>query len=226
MHIYTDFSTAGTVQVLEIFAFSNKSGNAVVISTDGSTIPFIQMPEGASNPGYEAGQDSAPFVKADQGLAVVPSDKPYSIIAFFNLPYEKKLDIKQPLAIDMPSLILLVPDGVRVQSSQLETKGLQQIQGNNYLEFSASGLKTGQILAFSVSGQPAASAGGRVWIRIRDGSSAALRWALPWWPPASSSTFESAGGKPVPLVEAEFETADEVLDAILALDDLHQAGKI
>ena len=158
VHIYTDFATAGTVQVLEIFAFSNTSGNSVVISTDGTTIPFIRIPEGATNPGYEAGQDSAPFVKADQGLAVVPSDKPYSIIAFFNLPYEKKVDINQPLAIDMPSLILLVPDGIKVQGSQLEARGLQVIQSNNYEEFSASGLKAGQTLAFSISGQPKASA--------------------------------------------------------------------
>ena len=92
VHVYTDFATAGTVQVLEIFAFTNNSDNAVIISTDGVTIPFIPLPAGAVNQGYEAGQDSASFVAADDGLAVVPSDRPYSIIAFFNLPYDESLD--------------------------------------------------------------------------------------------------------------------------------------
>ena len=32
--------------------------------------------------------------------------------------------------------------------------------------------------------------------------------------------------RPVDLKEPEFESPDGVLDAILALDDLHQAGKI
>jgi len=225
VHITTDFSKAGTVEVLEIFAFTNASNNAVVISTDGATIPFIPFPEGATNQGYEAGQDSAPFVKADLGLAVVPSDKPYSIIAFFNLPYEKKADINQPLAIDMPSLILLVPQGIKVQGNQLESRGLQLIQNSNYEEFSASGLKAGQTLAFSVSGQPKA------------GTSAGLAAHQGWLiGGAALGVALIAGGlflyfrerrrQPAPPGEAEFESADEVLDAILALDDLHQAGKI
>jgi mono/diheme cytochrome c family protein len=225
VHIYTDFATAGTVQVLEIFAFTNASSNSVVISTDGTTIPFIRLPAGATNQGYEAGQDSAPFVSADQGLAVVPSDKPYSIIAFYNLPYDKKVDIKQPLTIDMLSLILLVPDGIKVQGSQLESRGLQVIQSNNYEEFSASDLKAGDTLAFSVSGQPRSTAAA--------GLDAHQGWLI-------GGAFLGAAliavglflyvrerkRKPIAPADAEFETADEVMDAILALDDLHEAGKI
>ncbi len=225
VHLYTDFTTAGTVQVLEIFAFTNASNNSVVISTDNATIPFIKLPAGATNQGYEAGQDSAPFVSADPGVAVVPSDKPYSIVAFFNLPYDKKVDINQPLTIDMPSLILLVPEGIKVQGSQLEARGLQVIQSNNYEEFSASDLKAGDTLAFSVSGQP------------RTGSPAGLDAHQGW---LIGGAFLGAAliavglflyvrerrRQPAAPDEAEFATADEVMDAILALDDLHQAGKI
>ncbi len=225
VHLYTDFTTAGTVQVLEIFAFTNASNNSVVISTDNATIPFIKLPAGATNQGYEAGQDSAPFVSADPGVAVVPSDKPYSIVAFFNLPYDKKVDINQPLTIDMPSLILLVPEGIKVQGSQLEARGLQVIQSNNYEEFSASDLKAGDTLAFSVSGQPRSSTAA--------GLDAHQGWLI-------GGAFLGAAliavglflyvrerrRQPAAPAEAEFATADEVMDAILALDDLHQAGKI
>jgi hypothetical protein len=68
VHVYTDFATTGTVQVLEIFAFTNSSDRAVIISTDGVTIPFIPLPAGAVNQGYEAGQDSASFVAPTMGL--------------------------------------------------------------------------------------------------------------------------------------------------------------
>ncbi len=225
IHVYTDFATPGTVQVLEIFAFSNSSNNAVIISSDGVSIPFIKLPDGAQNPGYEPGQDSAPFDATGNGLAVAPSSKGYSIIAFFNLPYDQKLQISQPMVIDAPSILLLVPDGMNVSGSQLTSKGLQAIQNNNYQEYSAGSLKAGSTLSFSVTGHPKSSSAtgidtrqgfligggvlglvliaGGVILYLRD-----RRRALP-----SSE-------------EAEFDTPDEVMDAILALDDLHTAGKI
>ncbi len=225
IHVYTDFATAGTVQVLEIFAFSNSSNNAVIISTDGVSIPFIKLPDAAQNPGYEPGQDSAPFDSTGNGLAVAPSDKSYSIIAFFNLPYDQKLEISQPMVIDAPSILLLVPDGMNVSGPQLSSKGLQVIQNNNYQEFSAGSLKAGGTLSFSVTGHPkATSATG---IDTRQGlliGGGALGLGL-----IVVGVFlylrDRRREPPVPE-EAGFESSDEVMDAILALDDLHAAGKI
>ena len=225
IHIYTDFATPGTVQVLEIFAFTNNSDRSVIISTDGISIPFIQLPAGALNQGYEAGQDSEPFVSADEGLAVLPGDKPYSIIAFFNLPYEKSLDFQQPMLINAPSVLVLVPDGIKVAGDQLASEGLQVIQNNNYQEFSAVDLKSGQSLAFTISGRPKTSSA--------TGPDARQRWLIGGgalglalilggiYLYVRDRRLESAD-----LRAAEFQTADEVLDAILALDDLHRAGKI
>ncbi len=226
VHLYTDFATAGTVQVLEIFAFSNASDRSVIISTDGSSIPFIKLPDNAQNVGFEAGQDSAPFTAADKGLAASPSDTPYSIIAFFSLPYDNKLDLSQPFTIDAPAIILLIPDGMNVSGKQFSDKGLQVIQTNTYHEFSASDLKAGQTLSFSVSGRP------------RESSATG--------PDVRQITMIGGGGLGIVLIaagmflyfrdrrrvpkpqrnESGFDSPDEVMDAILALDDLHRAGKI
>ncbi len=227
VHIYPDFATAGSVQFYEIYAFSNKSDKAVVISTDGTSIPFIKIPANAQSVGYEAGQDSASFVSADKGVAVVPSDKPYSIIAFFTLPYEKKLEIAQPFALDTSSVILLFPEGIKVQSDQLTSRGVQSFQNVSYEEFSSGGLKAGDTLAFTISGQPKTSS------------------ASATAPNTTQSLLIGAGILGVALIgagawlyfrdrnadesdedENEFDSSDEVMDAILALDDLHRAGKI
>lgn len=226
VHIYPDFATAGNVQFYEIYAFSNKSGKAVVVSTDGTSIPFIKIPENAQSVGYEAGQDSASFVSADKGVAVVPSDKPYSIIVFFTLPYERKLEIAQSFALDTSSVILLFPEGIKVQSDQLTSRGTQSFQNVNYEEFSGEGLKAGDTLTFTVSGQP------------KTGSSATA-------PNTTQSLLIGAGILGIALIgagtwlyfrdrntdegdedENEFDSSEEVMDAILALDDLHRAGKI
>jgi mono/diheme cytochrome c family protein len=225
LHITTDFATAGTVQVFEVYAFSNSSNKSVVISTDGTTIPFIKLPTGAQNQGIEQGQNTAPFVPSDKGVAVVPSDKPYSIIAFFNLPYDKMAQIDQPLAIDTPSLLLLVPDGIAVAGKQLTSRGLQPIQSTNYQEFAASGLKAGDTLSFSISGRPRTSSA--TGLDAHQGiliGGAILGVGL-----IAAGLYlyirERRRLKLAP-VDADFETADEVMDAILALDDLHRAGRI
>jgi mono/diheme cytochrome c family protein len=225
VHVYTDFATPGTVQVLEIFAFTNNSDRAVIISTDGATIPFIQLPAGAVNQGYEAGQGSEAFVTAQDGLAVLPSDKPYSIIAFFNLPYEKSLEFSQPLGIDSPSILLLVPDGIKVTGEQLAYEGVQVFQNNNYQEYSAADLKSGESLAFKMGGRPKVSSATGLDVQqgwLIGGGALGLVLIL-----AGVYLYVRDRRKnTVDGTEPEFENSDEVLDAILALDDLQRAGKI
>ncbi len=225
VHIYTDFATAGTAQILEIFAFSNSSDHSFVVSTDGSTIPFIKLPANAQNVGYEAGQDSAPFIAADKGLAVPPSDTPYSIIAFFTMPYDKKLELSQPFTLDTPSVILLIPDGMKLSGAKLTDKGLQVIQNNNYHEFSSAELKAGQTLDFSISGTPRTSSATGLdprQITMIAGGSLGIILIL------AGAFLYLRDRRRLPQVAegAGFESADEVMDAILALDDLHRAGKI
>jgi len=230
VHLYSDFATQGTAQFIEIYSFSNNSDKAVIISTDGSSILFIKLPEGAQGSGYQAGQTSAPFVSAGKGVAVVPNDTPYSIIGFFNLPYDKQVVIKQPFAVNAASVLLLIPEGMKVDSKQLIDKGLQTIQNNKYQEFSAKDFKAGDTLTFTVSGSPKA------------GSSTT---ATPNTPNTQQGLLIGAGALGLALIvagvwlylrdrkrgeddhdENEFESADEVMDAMLALDDLHRAGKI
>ncbi|HEX8991285.1 MAG TPA: c-type cytochrome [Anaerolineales bacterium] len=225
VHIYTDFATAGTVQVLEIFAFTNQTDHSVIISDNGTTIPFIQLPDGVQNVGYEAGQDSAPFTAAGSGLAAVPSDKPYSIIAFFNMPYSGQLDLNQPFAIDAPSIILLIPQGVNLKGGQLTDRGPQVIQNNKYHEFSSNNMKAGQTLSFSLSGNPQASSttglDARQITMIAGGGLGVLLIAAGLF-----LYFRDRRRAPQAGGETGFDSADQVMDAILALDDLHRAGKI
>jgi mono/diheme cytochrome c family protein len=223
VHIYSDFATQGQAQFIEIYAFSNTSDKTVVVSNDGATIPFIQLPDGAQNAGYQADSGSAPLSAMDKGVAAPPANKPYAIIVFFNMPYTGQLQIHQPFAIDAPSVVLLIPDGMNVSGGQLTSAGLQTIQNNKYQEFSAGDFKAGSALDISVSGQPPsgpiqipetvviglaalglALIGAAIWILTRD----------------TRPRVSAASTSP------DFGSAGEVMDAILALDDLHRAGRI
>jgi mono/diheme cytochrome c family protein len=229
IHIYSDFATQGQVQFIEIYAFTNPSSKTVIVSSDGVTIPFIKFPEGSQNTGYEPDPNSAQLVAAGNGVAAPPNSNPYAIIAFFTLPYSGQLEIKQPFETNAPSVLLLMPEGITVTGDQLASAGIVAIQNNNYQEFSANDFHTGDVLDFTVSGTAKVSTttsasnspaglfigagvlglaliGAGAWFFFRD----------------RKNTQEVEEDED----EDEFESADEVMDAILALDDLHRAGKI
>jgi hypothetical protein len=127
---------------------------------------------------------------------------------------------------------IFVPDGLEVEGDLL-TKGTpQDIQGSRYQMYTAENLKGGDDLTFTVSGSPKASSSA-------DTSNPAG---------INSNLLIGAGGLGIALIlvgawmyvrdrnrmdeddedsdENEFESSEEVMDAIIALDDLHRAKKI
>ncbi|MGE5249577.1 MAG: hypothetical protein ACM3QS_05130, partial [Bacteroidota bacterium] len=231
LHVAFDFGTDGNVQVFEIYSFSNKTERAVIIKTDGSQIPFIATPRGAQDVGFEAGQDTASFTPAKDGVAIVPSEKPYSLIAFFTLPYDPKgIEITQPFLLKAASMSIFVPQGVKLTSKDLSDAGTQDISGTSYRMYSAKEVPANSSVTFKLSGKADTSPstaqstsrqpliigaaalglaliGLGVWMYLRERN---LR--------AAESMAGEAGG--------EFEDAESVMDAIIALDDLHRAKKI
>jgi mono/diheme cytochrome c family protein len=227
IHIYSDFATQGTAQFLEIFTFTNPSQQAVLVPTDGTSLPFIALPEGAQNPGFEAGQDSAPLVSASDGIAVLPSDQPYSLIAFFNLPYEKELEFHQDFVLAAPSILVLIPEGIKVQGDRITPGAIQPVQGANFQTFRAEGLQAGGALTLTLSGRPKAvpdASGTTTRQKVLVGLGAlglVLILAGAWLYMRDRGQVETDAGD-----ADEFDSSDEVMDAILALDDLHRAGKL
>ena len=141
------------------------------------------------------------------------------------MPYDKKLEISQPLATDAASVILLIPDGMRLSGTQLTDRGQQVIQNNNYHEYSSSELKAGQTLDFSISGSPRTSSATGLdtrQITMLAGGSLGLLLILA----GAVLYFRDRKRGPQVAEGAGFDSPEEVMDAILALDDLHRAGKI
>ena len=235
LHVSFDMATQGGVQVFELFTISNQSDKAFVFSSDGTSLPFMPLPEGALDVGLELSQDSAPLMPTENGdYAIPPSKDLYSIIAYFSLPYDKSLSISQSLELPVSSALIIVPEGIKVQSDQLTNEGLQQTQqGANVQLLTGTALSAGTQLEMTLSGKAKTSTSGAavsdnnqtlligagafglililagVWMFVRDRNK------------VDEDDFEDAEDE-----EDEFENAEEVMDAIIALDDLHRAKKI
>ncbi len=230
LFIFTEFNPDGTVRVFEQFYITNQGSQTVTVESDGSSVPFLPMPKQATQIDFQLTQDSAPLLSFDKGFALPPSSERYGIIAFYVFPYEKKLELALPFALPVSSAKVVVPEGIKAQSKQLTDEGVKEMQpGARFQVYSASGLQNGETLEMTLSGKvKSASATSEllqnqslligigafglvlilagVWLYVRDRNQ-------------EEEFFTEREGD-------AFESEEEILDAIIALDDLHRAGKI
>ena len=229
LDIFLTIASDGTYELLGLYSFRN-AGDAIVNVEmgDSQEIPFLKFPVGAQAGGYEALQDSAPFTSTPNGFALSPNEIPYGLIAFSTITDPGKIDISQPMVLPVSVVRVLVPDGMEVNASELTPDTPQDIQGNIYNSYFADNMQAGNVLSFTVSGMPKTASNNT------DTSN------------SNSALLIGAGGLGIALIlagawmyfrdksqtddddddEDEFETAEDVMDAIIALDDLHRAKKI
>lgn len=230
VRLFFDYGDA-EIQVVGIYSFRNPSDKTVVVELEnGSEIPFIKTPEGASVQGYEALQDSKPFVNTEKGFAIPPSDGSYGLAVFTSIPKQKEFDVAQPFALPVISVSVLLPEGVTAEGDQLIGEGQQAIQNFNFEVYSVTNIPAGETLKFTVSGQPDEAAGSTV-------ETSNINQNLVFGAVAVGFALIAAGGwlylrdrnrveETDEEEEEEFESSEDVLDAIVALDDLHRAKKI
>jgi mono/diheme cytochrome c family protein len=230
VRMFFDYGDAD-IQVVGIYSFRNPSDKTVIVDLEnGNEIPFIRIPEGSSLQGYEALQDSKPFVNTEKGFAIPPGDGSYGLAAFTTVPKQKEFEITQPFVLPVLSLSVLLPEGVTAEGNRLVGEGQQAIQNFNFEVYSVTNIPAGEILKFTVSGQPDEASGSTAEAATVNQNllfgAAALGLALiaagAWLYMRDRNTIEDADEGD----EEEFDSSEEVLDAIVALDDLRRDKKI
>jgi mono/diheme cytochrome c family protein len=230
--IFFEYGT-DAVQVFNVYSFRNPGDEIIVVKLNkNSEIPFIKSPEGSSGFGYEPMQDSENFVQTENGFAIPPSESSYSLIAFASLPKSEELEFSQEFVLPITSVTVFLPEGVTVENTEMTDLGVQPIQNFNFQIYELDNIPAGDKLAFTVSGTPQEAA----------------TVSTPEATTSNSNLLIGAGAVGIALVLAgawmylrdrkrveedhveekddEFESSEDVMDAILALDDLHRSKKI
>ena len=232
VRLFLDYGNTD-IQVYGVYSFRNPSDKTIVVELkDGTEIPFIRTPEGTISMGYEALQDSEPFANTDKGLAIPPSDGSYGLIAFTTVPKQDEFEVAQPFELPVSNLSVFLPEGVTAESAALIDGGVQNIQNFNFQVYTAENVEAGETVRFNVSGvpeetsetssEPAASTTNRNLLVGAGLLGIAFIVAGAWLYMRDRNRIEEKEeGK-----EDEFDSSENVLDAILALDDLHRAKKI
>lgn len=236
VHLQFDFSTADKVQVMVLYVVTNPGEKAVVVSSDGSNVPFILLPENVADVTYQLSQNSSSLLNATNGFAMLPgADKQYAIITSFSLPYSRRLEFSQPFNLPVTSATIIVPEGVKVRSDQLTDGGTQASTDTTYHLYQSSSLASGSTLSFTISGMPGDKSGfvldTRTWLMIGVAAVGLILIGL--------GIFLFLRDRKLRKMEDEFEDEEEddeedalgddrdrIMDAIIALDDQFKAGDI
>lgn len=216
-------------QIFAVYFIRNNSGETVTVEmSDGKTIPFITFPKGAAGLGYETTDSSAEFVSTENGFALPPNEEPYGLIAFASIPKSKEIKIVQSALLPIDKVSLYLPEGVTAEGDTLTDGGVQALQGANFHVYTAAPVAKDGTIEFTISGEPATvtespdiTQNQTVLIGV-GGLGLALILAGVWIYLRDRRKFDDNDEED----EDTFEDTESNLDAIIALDDLHRAGKI
>ena len=248
-HLIFNFSTAGKVQVTTLYVILNSGQSSVIVASDGSSIPFINIPAGAQSVNYQLDPNSSPLLKASGGFAFLPgTNLQYGIIATFTLQYTGRLVFTQPFSLPVSAVNVIVPEGVIVSSKQLTDAGTQTASGSTYHLYQGASLASGSTLTLTISGKPGDKPGlvlpggivlpgivldQHAWIVIGAAVVGLILITLGIFlffrdrmlRKLEDEDFEEDGEEPVEGDALGYDR-DSILDAILSLDDQYKAGDI
>ncbi len=245
VHFVFDFSTPGTVSVVEVFIISNPSQQAVVAPTKDGAVVTFPLPEGYTNLQFQDGTLGDRYVEVSQGFAdtspVSPGTGQYQVIFAFQMPYDHKLSFAQPISLPTSAVVVMVPDnGVKVVSSMLKDGGTREYQNTAYRMYNGDSLIAGSSLEFTVTGNPntattspfsnlnmqylaiglaafgVALVLGGLWLYRSNQRKASLQVAAAGVDIAAPSVGQDASP----------EDEEMLMDAIIALDDQYHAGNL
>jgi hypothetical protein len=231
VQMFFDLANAEAAQVFAVYTIVNDSDKTIVVNLgSGTEIPFAPFPAGAEGLGYEATQDTAPFMPLEGGFALPPSQAPYGLIAYSSLPNGKEISISQGAFLPIDEISLMVPEGVEVEGDNLTDGGTQPMMDSMVFHVYTASLAKGASLDFTLKGQPQETAVNADPLQNKNllfgigglGVALILAGAFLFWRDRQrgEDTDDEADD------DEEFGDPESVMDAIIALDDLHRAGKI
>ena len=192
--------------------------------------PFVPFPEGSTPLGYEATQDTAAFIQTADGFAMPPSTTPYGLIAFASYPKSDTIVVSQTVPLAISGVSILLPEGLKAEGDQLTDEGVQTMQSASFHIYTTGALKADETLKFTITGKPQDTAVNPDLTQNKTlliGAGAfgiVLIVAGAWLFMRDRKRVEEVDEEDEE--DNEFEDPDSLMDAIIALDDLHRAGKL
>ena len=238
LHLFFEPSEDGQLRVAELFILSNTGDKTVVPAAEGKPSLEFKLPEGATDLEFQDGELGGRFIQTPDGFGdtatIYPGQSNYQVLLAYNLPFKRSVEINQGMNLPVDAVVVMLPEETfSVKGEGLEQAGTRNVENINYQMYNLAGLAQGEDLSLTVGKSFSLSRlfGNPTLSTLLIGL-AALGLALViggvWLYQRSRKLGDETSDTPAkadaPVVSEE--TSDELMDAILALDDLYQSGNL
>lgn len=234
LHLFLEPVENEVVRVIELVIISNPGTLAIApIRADAPALTFL-LPQGAANLEFQDGELGGRYVATPGGFGdlslIYPGQMSYQLMFAYELPLARKLDFKQEMLLPASAVVVMAPDAaLKVKGPGVTDAGTREVEGFQYRTYNRDGLAAGESLELVIQASTGTST-----LALASGSQTGLVVGLAllglvcigggfYLYRRSRSGSESES----PVAAAEgVETKESLMDAILALDDLYQAGEL
>lgn len=238
LHLFLEFVDAQTLRVGQLYIISNLSDKTLVAAEEGQATVNFTLPEGATRLEIQDGVLGGRFVQTPDGfgdtIPISPGIGNYQILFSFEMSYDRKLELVQPVPLTVTSVVIMIPEGnIKIESDLLQDGGTTDVQGTTYHVYNSGSLASGDDLRLTITGNPV---GGGPSISAGSDNSLVIGLGVfgfafivtgVWLYQRTRVTVEEDEAKsPAALSSDSPENVENLMDAILALDDLFQAGQL
>jgi hypothetical protein len=237
LHYFFEFVDESTIRVLELYIISNPGNKTVVAPNEGEPVLSFKIPQDATNLQFEDGTMGDRYIQTSDGFGdtvpVRPGSANYQVMYSYEMPYNRKLDLSRPINMPVKAVVILVPEkSVKVKGEGIQDAGTRDIQGLQYHMYNGQAIQPGNDLQLTITGKPeggspALSTSSSTNMLIGAGVLGLVLVAAGVWLYQRSRPEPDDDQEEQPPVTSDLpESAESIMDAILALDDLYQDGKL
>jgi len=229
LHLILSSPLDGFVRGLEVWVFSNP-GNHAILPAEGESLLEVVLPEGAVPVQTSGGESLGPSSSASNGylytLGVPPGVASAQLAVVFDVPFNERLDLVQPVPYPMESVVLLTEAGGLVpRGGGWQDLGAADFSGVSVEQFAGEAPDAGETMRLTLVPGSGGSTSGNTLVGLGIGvgvlGAAVIVTGL-WW--YRRRPAPSAVGMDHPV---KGQTQDEaLLRAMAALDDEFEAGKL
>jgi mono/diheme cytochrome c family protein len=241
MHVFFDFSKPGIVQVIELYLITNPTNKTIVAAKNGDAVLTFKLPDGATNLQFQDSTLGQRYLDMPGGFgdtsAISPGSGQHQVLFGFDLPYTKNLDLHQPVNLPVAAVVVLLPEGgVKIKSNALTDAGTRDVQGTAYQMYNGGKIDTGGTLDLTLTGSASQTTASPLAADSRNNliiGLGALGLVLilvgvlfyrRTQQGAAQPAAASAAPEPVEQMSYELRSSEDLIDAIIALDDLYKEG--